>query len=228
MVGIDGSGASRLRTETIALKCLSPEQAADIINPYVRSHGSNYYIGNSGVAAITVRGTADELAMSRDLIRQFESDPQASCHASLADKFRELQGVMDALQPEQDFIEPQPEAPPPGAASKAETAVPLPALREMNDALLRMPTDFTIHRKLERVRDKRIHMLDNPDERTVDWSAAEDLAFASILKILTMFTSQHSVTFGDQMRNAAFFARTTAARAGRKFCFAIKTQALLT
>src|SRR4051812_28264389 len=93
----------------------------------------------------------------------------------------ELQGVMDALQPEQDFIEPQPEAPPPGAASKAETAVPLPALREMNDALLRMPTDFTIHRKLERVRDKRIHMLDNPDERTVDWSAAEDLAFASIL-----------------------------------------------
>jgi hypothetical protein len=96
MVGIDGSGASRLRTETIALKCLSPEQAADIINPYVRSHGSNYYIGNSGVAAITVRGTADELARSRDLIRQFESDPQASCHASLADKFRELQGVMDA------------------------------------------------------------------------------------------------------------------------------------
>jgi 2-oxoglutarate dehydrogenase E1 component len=93
----------------------------------------------------------------------------------------ELQGVMDALQPEQDFIEPQPEAPPPGAASKAETAVPLPGLREMNDALLRLPTDFTIHRKLERVREKRIHMLDNPDERTVDWSAAEDLAFASIL-----------------------------------------------
>ncbi|MFL6279115.1 MAG: 2-oxoglutarate dehydrogenase E1 component [Vicinamibacterales bacterium] len=93
----------------------------------------------------------------------------------------ELQGVMDALQPEQDFIEPQPEAPPPGAASKAETAVPLAALREINDALLRMPTDFTIHRKLERVREKRIHMLDNPDERTVDWSAAEDLAFASIL-----------------------------------------------
>jgi 2-oxoglutarate dehydrogenase E1 component len=51
----------------------------------------------------------------------------------------------------------------------------------MNEALLRMPTDFTIHRKLERVREKRIHMLDNPDERSVDWSAAEDLALASIL-----------------------------------------------
>jgi len=93
----------------------------------------------------------------------------------------ELQRVMDALSPERDFVEPQPEAPPPGAAAKAETAVPLQELREMNDALLRMPSDFTIHRKLERVREKRTHMLDNPDERTVDWSAAEDLALASIL-----------------------------------------------
>jgi 2-oxoglutarate dehydrogenase E1 component len=93
----------------------------------------------------------------------------------------ELQGVMDALKPERDFIEPQPEAPPPGAAAKAETAVSLSQLREMNDALLRMPSDFTIHRKLERVREKRTHMLDNPEERTVDWAAAEELALASIL-----------------------------------------------
>jgi len=93
----------------------------------------------------------------------------------------ELQGVMDALKPERDFIEPQPEVPPPGAAAKAETAVSLSQLREMNDALLRMPSDFTIHRKLERVREKRTHMLDNPEERTVDWAAAEELALASIL-----------------------------------------------
>ena len=93
----------------------------------------------------------------------------------------ELQAVMDALKPEQDFVEPQPEAPPPGAAAKAETAVSLSQLREMNDALLRLPSDFTIHRKLERVREKRVHMLDNPEERTVDWSAAEELAFASVL-----------------------------------------------
>ena len=31
----------------------------------------------------------------------------------------------DALQPEQDFVEPEPEAPPPGAAAKANTTVPL-------------------------------------------------------------------------------------------------------
>jgi 2-oxoglutarate dehydrogenase E1 component len=51
----------------------------------------------------------------------------------------------------------------------------------MNAALMKMPSDFTIHRKLERVREKRTHMFDNADERVVDWSAAEELALASIL-----------------------------------------------
>ena len=61
------------------------------------------------------------------------------------------------------------------------TGVPVERLRDMNAALMKMPSDFTIHRKLERVREKRTHMFDNADERIVDWSAAEDLAFASIL-----------------------------------------------
>jgi 2-oxoglutarate dehydrogenase E1 component len=92
-----------------------------------------------------------------------------------------LQGVMDALRPEQDLIEPEPEAPPPGAASKAETSVPLARLRELNAALLTLPPDFAMHRKLERVREKRGAALDEPDQRTVDWSIAEELALASIL-----------------------------------------------
>ena len=92
-----------------------------------------------------------------------------------------LQGALDALQPEEDFVEPQPEAPPAGAAARADSAVPLDRLRELNASLLTVPTDFTMHRKLERVREKRGAALDNPDERTVDWSLAEELAFASIL-----------------------------------------------
>jgi 2-oxoglutarate dehydrogenase E1 component len=109
-------------------------------------------------------------------------DIQAGAADALVRKYSdELQGVMDALKPERDFVEPQPEAPPPGAAAKADTTVPIAQLRELNDALLRMPAAFTIHRKLERVREKRIHMLDELDARTVDWSAAEDLALASIL-----------------------------------------------
>jgi hypothetical protein len=62
------------------LSCLSPQQAADIINPYVRSHGSTYYIPTTGISAITVRGTREELSKSRNLIHDFESDPKAACH----------------------------------------------------------------------------------------------------------------------------------------------------
>jgi hypothetical protein len=75
----DARLASELRTETMQLTCLSPEQAGGIISPYVRSHGSTFYIPSGGLSAITVRGTATELAKSRDLIAQFETDPGAAC-----------------------------------------------------------------------------------------------------------------------------------------------------
>jgi 2-oxoglutarate dehydrogenase E1 component len=93
----------------------------------------------------------------------------------------ELQKTFEAMQPEQDFVEPQPEVPPAGAASRAETAVALDTLRDLNAALMAVPSDFTVHRKLERAREKRAHALDAPDERTVDWAMAEELALASIL-----------------------------------------------
>src|SRR5437667_10694848 len=91
---------SALRTETIPLSCLSPQQAADIINPYVRGGGSTYWLPSSGISAITVRGTAAELVRSRHLIRDFENDPHAACHNSRAmtpqkarDKPSEVEGV---------------------------------------------------------------------------------------------------------------------------------------
>ena len=100
----------------------------------------------------------------------------------MARRFMEnLQQTMDGLKPEQDYIEPQPIEPPAGAAANTETAVPLDRLRELNAALVRLPDNFTIHRKLERVREKRPSIFDKEDERTVDWSAAEELALASIL-----------------------------------------------
>jgi type II secretory pathway component GspD/PulD (secretin) len=82
--------ASTLRTETMQLSCLSPQQAADIINPYVRKRGSTYYLPSSGISAITVRGTPDELAKSRDLIAHFERDPSAACRNDAA-TIRKLQ-----------------------------------------------------------------------------------------------------------------------------------------
>ena len=74
--------ATRLHTETIGLTCLSPEQASDIINPYVRSRGSTYYIPSSGLSAITVRGTSEEISKSRELIGEFENDQSAACRIS--------------------------------------------------------------------------------------------------------------------------------------------------
>jgi 2-oxoglutarate dehydrogenase E1 component len=92
-----------------------------------------------------------------------------------------LQKTMESVKPERDFVEPQPAPAPRGAATKAETAVSLERLREINAELVTLPEGFTIHRKLERVREKRPTVLDAPDERTVDWAAAEELAYASIL-----------------------------------------------
>ncbi len=92
-----------------------------------------------------------------------------------------LQAAMDALQPEQDMVEPLPAPPPPGAAASAQTAVPLERLSELNAALLTFPPGFSIHRKLERGRERRAQVFARADERTIDWSTAEELAFASIL-----------------------------------------------
>ena len=90
--------SSSLRTETISLQCLSPQQAADIINPYVRSRGSTFYIPGSGLSAITVRGNAQELAKSRDLLRQFEDDPAAACRHSVGADLKMLQDEIFAAQ----------------------------------------------------------------------------------------------------------------------------------
>ena len=87
-----------LRTETIPLSCLSPSQAADIINPYIRSRSSAYYLPTSGISAITVRGTAEELVRSRNLIRDFEKDPAAACRSTPADAVMRKDAKLSNLQ----------------------------------------------------------------------------------------------------------------------------------
>ena len=77
-----GVNDAALFTETISLTCLSPEQAADIVEPYLKTNGSLYYVGKHRVPAITVRGTEEQIAKSKQLIRQFEGDPKAACRHS--------------------------------------------------------------------------------------------------------------------------------------------------
>ncbi len=87
---------STLLTETIPLSCLSPQQAADIVDPYLRTHGSLYFIPTSGISALTLRGTAAQLRKSKDLIREFETDPNAACRVSPADVMK-ARGRQDQL-----------------------------------------------------------------------------------------------------------------------------------
>jgi 2-oxoglutarate dehydrogenase E1 component len=95
--------------------------------------------------------------------------------------FAAMERAYAELKPEQDFVPPLPGIPPSGAASRAVTAVPLDTLRALNAELMRVPDGFTVHRKLERGRERRKAMLENPAERTVDWATAEELAYASTL-----------------------------------------------
>src|SRR6185436_14689683 len=95
--------------------------------------------------------------------------------------FTKLEQTFASLQPEQDFVPPISEPAPAGVAGRTATAVPLTRLREINESLLASPEGFTFHKKLERGRQRRRAALVNPQDRSVDWATAEELAFATIL-----------------------------------------------
>ena len=95
--------------------------------------------------------------------------------------FTVLEKALEELKPEEDYIAPIPEPVPAGIAGKTKTGVPLEQLCEINDALTRKPDGFTVHKKLDRAREKRSAVLANPNERTVDWATAEELALATVL-----------------------------------------------
>ncbi|HUQ88386.1 MAG TPA: 2-oxoglutarate dehydrogenase E1 component, partial [Vicinamibacterales bacterium] len=97
------------------------------------------------------------------------------------ERMQELEKAYAAVKPEQDYIPPVPEVPPSGAARKARTAVAFETLKGLNENLLKVPEGFTVHRKLDRGRERRKAMFASPSERTIDWAAAEELAMATIL-----------------------------------------------
>ncbi len=73
IVGVDH------RTETLELRCLSPDQAGDLISPYVRSNGSAWYPGKPPLSVITVRANPDELARVKELLQRFDNPAETSC-----------------------------------------------------------------------------------------------------------------------------------------------------
>ena len=89
----DIDGAPNLHTETIRLNCLSPQQAGDLIEPYLRGNGKLYFVSKDGVSAITVRGTRRDIATAREMIGEFEGDPRAACNL-LSTKIREVEAAV--------------------------------------------------------------------------------------------------------------------------------------
>lgn len=109
-------------------------------------------------------------------------------------EFDKLRSALSSLQPEKALIEHRPTVPPAGAARHVKTQVEIDRLRKLNDNLLLLPRNFSIHPKLERVLDKRRHIFENLDAPSVDWASAEILALSSILEdgIPIRFTGQDS------------------------------------
>jgi 2-oxoglutarate dehydrogenase E1 component len=106
----------------------------------------------------------------------------ADVDALVKKHMRVLEEAYAGLRPEQDYAPPLPVVPPTGAARRVQTAVALERLEALNRELLSVPEGFSVHRKLERARERRAAMFTNPDERTIDWATAEELAFATVLE----------------------------------------------
>ena len=106
---------------------------------------------------------------------------QERADAMVRARMAELEQAYASVKPEEDYLPPVPQVPPSGAAGKAMTAVPLATLQALNADLLKVPEGFSVHRKLERGRERRRAMFAAPAERTIDWAAAEELALASVL-----------------------------------------------
>ena len=67
-----------LTTETIALQCLSAEQARDLARPYV-DREENVIVGRGSIPTVTVRGTAAAVKQAKRMLAEFEQNPGAAC-----------------------------------------------------------------------------------------------------------------------------------------------------
>jgi 2-oxoglutarate dehydrogenase E1 component len=122
-----------------------------------------------------------------------------------------LQEANEQLDAEQALVEPVPTPPPRGAAQKVKTAVTLKRLRELNRALLEFPKDFLLNPKLVKAVERRSTLLDKPENAKIDWAAAEELAFATILEdgIPIRLTGQDSIRGTFSQRHAVFYDTRT-------------------
>ncbi len=131
--------------------------------------------------------------------------------ALLQEHLKTLQQASDQLDPQTALVEPVPKPPPRGAAQKVKTAVTLKRLKDLNKALLEFPEDFLLNPKLVKAVERRSTLLEKTENTRIDWAAAEELAFATILEdgIPIRLTGQDSIRGTFSQRHAVFYdART--------------------
>ncbi len=118
-----------------------------------------------------------------------------------------LQKELDRLIPAEAVEQPRLIPPPPGAARSVRTSVPLERLKQINQSLLEIPQNFHINKRLMRDREKRVNAFKNPDLTTIDWSSAEQLAFAAILQdgIAIRLTGQDTIRGTFSQRHAQYY-----------------------
>ena len=131
--------------------------------------------------------------------------------AVLQEHLKELKEANDQLDVDAALVEPVPTPPPRGAAQKVKTAVTLKRLKELNKALLEFPKDFLLNPKLVKAVERRSTLLDKPETSKIDWAAAEELAFASILEdgIPIRLTGQDTIRGTFSQRHATFYDTRT-------------------
>jgi 2-oxoglutarate dehydrogenase E1 component len=122
----------------------------------------------------------------------------------------QLQEESEKLDAEKSLFEPVPLPPPPGAARKVKTAIPLKRIRELNSALMQFPQNFKLNPKLVRATERRRASINKSADK-VDWAVAEDIAFASILQdgVAIRLTGQDSARGTFSQRHAVFYDSQT-------------------
>lgn len=84
-----------------------------------------------------------------------------------------------------------------------ETAVPLKTLQEITKQSCHIPTGFNIHKKLEKLLEERMKMVQaGTDAKPVDWATAEMLAFGTLL-----WEGRHVRLSGQDSRRGTFSHR---------------------
>ncbi len=170
----------------------------------------------------TVRELWAKALEERGVVKGDEADKMVAAAMEV------LQRELETLEPAEDLQEQVPATPPPGAARKTKTAVPLERLRTLNRALVSLPERFRVHPKLEKLIARRREALDDPDASSVDWAIAEGLALASILEdgIAVRMTgqdiergtfSQHNAVFYDAEDGKRFVPLQALPKAGAPF-----------